>query len=72
LRARLGRRRREASGRFLKKAAPKIFVSWAMGVGPAQARGPAEQKFFARFFPKKRRLEPDDFGSNREAIRSKV
>jgi hypothetical protein len=44
----------EGSGRFLKKAAPKISVSWAMGVGGANAHGQASQKSFCFFFYRKR------------------
>jgi hypothetical protein len=45
-----------------------------MGGGPANDPDPAEKKFFAPLFFKKAAtsLEPDDFRSNREAIRSKV
>jgi hypothetical protein len=31
----------EESGRFLKKAAQKLLLCWAMGVVIANARGPA-------------------------------
>jgi hypothetical protein len=30
----------QESGRFLKKAAQKLLLCWAMGVGPDNAHGP--------------------------------
>jgi hypothetical protein len=32
---------RDASGRFLKKAAQKLFLCWAMGNAADNAQGPA-------------------------------
>ncbi|OYV34030.1 MAG: hypothetical protein B7Z81_10595, partial [Acidocella sp. 20-61-6] len=42
--------------------AKRLLLRWALGggggCGNANTSGPAEQKFFARFFSKKRRLLP--------------
>jgi hypothetical protein len=43
----------EGSSRFLKKAAQKFLLCWAMGVVGANAHGPEEQSFFATFCSQK-------------------
>ncbi|HEY1856518.1 hypothetical protein [Acidocella sp.] len=41
------------SSRFLKKAAQKLFLCWAMGCVGDNANGPEEQSFFASFCSQK-------------------
>ncbi|HTJ90299.1 MAG TPA: hypothetical protein VL356_09010 [Acidocella sp.] len=44
---------RKESGRFLKKAAQKLFFCWAMGGVGDNAHGPEQQSFFASFCSQK-------------------